>query len=129
MHAAATALVDEQRKTTNAVQASTVSLSNWIAAIALLISAFLAVTGLVIVRGIAARLREAISQLYDGADQVTAAAGQISASSQALAQGASEQAASLQQTSASSEEISSMTQRNAEALVMRINSCRQSVIG
>jgi methyl-accepting chemotaxis protein len=49
---------------------------------------------------------------------LTAAAAQISMTSQTLAEGASEQAASLEETSASLEEVSSMTKRNSE------NSCR-----
>jgi len=47
-------------------------------------------------------------------DQTTAAAGQVSSSSQSLAEGASEQAASIEETSASLEEMASMTRRNAE---------------
>jgi len=46
--------------------------------------------------------------------QTSAAADQISQSSQVLAQGASEQAASLEETSASLEELTSMTKRNAD---------------
>jgi methyl-accepting chemotaxis protein len=67
-----------------------------------------------IVRGINRALTHAVTELGDGAEQVSSAAGQVSSSSQSLAQGASEQAASLQETSASSEEMSSMTRKNSE---------------
>ena len=54
-----------------------------------------------------------IEGLNEGVDQVAAAAGEVSSSSQTLAQGASEQAASIEETSASLEEMSSMTKQNA----------------
>ncbi|MFT3870171.1 MAG: methyl-accepting chemotaxis protein [Nibricoccus sp.] len=59
-------------------------------------------------------VRTIADSLSDGAIQITAAAGQVSGSSQSLAEGASEQAASLEESSSSLEEISSMTKRNAE---------------
>jgi hypothetical protein len=67
-----------------------------------------------IVRGINKDLTQAITELAEGAEQVSSASGQVSGSSQSLAQGASEQAASLEETSASSEEMSSMTRKNSE---------------
>ena len=67
-----------------------------------------------VVRGINLVLRQAVSDLSGGAEQVASAAAQVSASSQSLAQGSSEQAASLEETSASSEEINSMALKNAE---------------
>ncbi len=67
-----------------------------------------------LVRNIARILTTSISELSEGAEQVAAAAGQVSSSSQALAQGSSEQAASLEETSASSEEINSMARKNSE---------------
>jgi methyl-accepting chemotaxis protein/methyl-accepting chemotaxis protein-1 (serine sensor receptor) len=113
MHTAATALVAEQKKTIDAVQASSIATSNWIAACAILFSVALGSIGVTVVRRITLQLRHSIIDLHEGADQVSSAAGQISASSQSLAQGASEQAASLQETAASSEEMSSVTRRNA----------------
>ncbi|MHB1673434.1 MAG: methyl-accepting chemotaxis protein [Acidobacteriaceae bacterium] len=68
----------------------------------------------VVIRGMNNALRQAVSELNEGAGQVTSAASQIASSSQSLAQGASEQAASLEETSASSEEINSMARKNAE---------------
>jgi methyl-accepting chemotaxis protein len=67
-----------------------------------------------IVRGINRVLTHAVTELGEGAEQVSSASGQVSSSSQSLAQGASEQAASLEETSASSEEMASMTRKNAE---------------
>jgi len=113
MHAGATALAEEQKKTIDAIQASSVSTSNWIAAFAIFFSVLLGTIGAEVVRRITRQLRQSIVDLHEGADQVAHAAGQISASSQSLAQGACEQAASLEETSASSEEMSSMTRRNA----------------
>lgn len=54
------------------------------------------------------------SALAASAEQVAAAAGQVSSSSMSLSQGASEQAATLEQTSASGEEVNSMANRNTE---------------
>ncbi len=58
-------------------------------------------------------LRNVITGLSSGAEQVNASSMQLSGSSQELAEGASEQAASLQQTSSSLEEMSSQTQQAA----------------
>lgn len=59
-------------------------------------------------------LRRITLQMADGAGQVAAAAGQISASSQSLAQGSSEMAATIEETSASSVELAAMTSKNAD---------------
>ena len=67
-----------------------------------------------IIVGVNKALKRAVTELSEGAEQVSSASGQVSGSSQSLAQGASEQAASLEETSASSEEMSSMTRKNAE---------------
>ncbi|MFZ5585321.1 MAG: methyl-accepting chemotaxis protein [Thermodesulfobacteriota bacterium] len=58
-------------------------------------------------------INRAIAELTDMADQVAAAAGQVSAASQALADNASSQAASLQQISAALAETTGMAQRNS----------------
>jgi len=60
-------------------------------------------------------LRRIVSELSEGSQQITAAAGQVASSSQSLAQGASEQAASLEETSASSEEINTMAHHNSDS--------------
>lgn len=69
---------------------------------------------LLISRSIMRLLKRTVHNLTGGADEVTAASGQISFSSQTLAEGASEQASSLEETSASIEEMSSVTARNAD---------------
>ncbi|MEW5722659.1 MAG: methyl-accepting chemotaxis protein [Thermodesulfobacteriota bacterium] len=69
--------------------------------------------GLFIARTISRNLRRIIDVLGLGAEQVTTAAGQVSASSQASAEGSSEQAAALEETSSSLEEMAAMTKQNA----------------
>ncbi|CAB1082671.1 Methyl-accepting chemotaxis protein [Olavius algarvensis Delta 1 endosymbiont] len=51
--------------------------------------------------------------MFESADHVTVASGQVSTSSQLLAEISSEQAASIEETSASMEEMDSMTKNNA----------------
>ncbi len=106
-HAAAKKNADE-----GASAADTARWWNW--AVALLSVAIGGILSLFVVRGINRALHQAVQELAEGAEQVSAAASQVSSSSQSLAQGASEQAASLEQTSASSEEINSMASRNSE---------------
>jgi methyl-accepting chemotaxis protein len=88
---------------------------SWLSSLMLLLS-IAAGSGslLVVVRGINRVLNRTVSELAEGAQQITSASSQVASSSQGLAQGASEQAASLEETSASSEEITSMTRKNAE---------------
>ena len=78
---------------------------------------FLALTIVLVLffaRGISRPITRVVEGLNDGADQVAAASGEVSASSQSLAEGASEQAASLEETSSSLEEMASMTKQNAD---------------
>jgi methyl-accepting chemotaxis protein/methyl-accepting chemotaxis protein-1 (serine sensor receptor) len=72
------------------------------------------VVAIIIIRKISSRLRLAVGELSQVADEMAEAAAQVSTSSQSLAQGSSEQAAALQQTSASSQEINSMARLNSE---------------
>ena len=72
------------------------------------------VLGILISRGINNTLRRFAASLGSGAEQTTAAAGQVAQSSQSMAAGASEQASSLEETSAALEEITSMTKQNAD---------------
>lgn len=67
-----------------------------------------------LVQKIVGDLADTATSLYEGAQQIAAAATEVSSSSQSLAQGASEQAASIQETSAAAEEINSMARRNTE---------------
>jgi methyl-accepting chemotaxis protein len=73
-----------------------------------------AAIGLAIVRSTNAVLRQAVTELSTGAQQVASASGQVSGASQTLSEGATQQAASLEETSASMEEMASMTRQNAE---------------
>ncbi len=109
---------DFNRKTgdaNTAAAASTGSRMKWLTWLGLVISV-VGGSGIfyVVVRGINQVLNRTVSELAEGAGQITSASSQVASSSQSLAQGASEQAASLEETSASSEEITSMTRKNAE---------------
>jgi methyl-accepting chemotaxis protein len=66
-------------------------------------------------RGISLPLKQVISNMDEGADQVSSASGQIASASQTLAEGSSEQAASLEETSSSLEEMATMTRQNADS--------------
>jgi len=67
-----------------------------------------------IVFGINRSLLHTATSLSDGAEQIAAAATQVSAASQTLAQGATQQAAAIEETSASTEEINSMARRSTD---------------
>jgi methyl-accepting chemotaxis protein len=73
-----------------------------------------AITATIIVIGVNRVLVRTATSLHEGAEQVAAAAAQVSGSSQALAAGASQQAASLEETTSALEEVASMSKRNAE---------------
>ncbi len=68
-----------------------------------------------ITRGITRSITRVIEELTSGAEQVAAAAGQVSSASQSSAQGASEQASSLEETSSALEEMASMSKTNADS--------------
>ncbi|MHB1013992.1 MAG: methyl-accepting chemotaxis protein [Desulfurivibrionaceae bacterium] len=65
-------------------------------------------------RGISTTLRRISLALGEGANQVGAAAGEVSSSSQTLAEGASQQAAAVEETSASLEEVGAMIKQDAD---------------
>lgn len=67
----------------------------------------------IIIRSLSRALHEISGYLGLGANNLRAAAAQVSAASNSLAEGASTQAAALQESSASLEEVATMTQRNA----------------
>jgi methyl-accepting chemotaxis protein len=67
-----------------------------------------------IIKHLDRQLRQSITELSEGAEQVASAASQVSSSSQSLARDTSEQAAMIEETSASSEEINSMAKRSSE---------------
>ena len=67
-----------------------------------------------IVRGISSAITHVSLSLHEGAEQVAAAAGEVSSSSQSLAEGASQQAAAVEETSASLEELGAMIRQDAD---------------
>jgi len=67
-----------------------------------------------IVRSTSGVLRDSVTELTEGSQQVASAAGQVATSAQSLSQGATEQAASLEETSASMEEMASMARKNSQ---------------
>lgn len=67
-----------------------------------------------ITTGITRPVKRVAAGLREGADQVAAAAREVSSSSQSLAEGTTEQASSLEEASSSLEEMSSMTRKNAD---------------
>jgi len=86
----------------------------WWTSAMLIVSILVGGVVIFIVNGINQELRRTAISLSEGAEQIAAAATQVSSSSQSLALGASEQAASIQDTSASTEQINSMARRNTE---------------
>ncbi|MBW2645238.1 MAG: hypothetical protein JRE23_03480 [Deltaproteobacteria bacterium] len=59
-------------------------------------------------------LKQNITGLRSGTENIASAAVQIASASQSLAEGSSEQAASIEETSSSLEEMASMTKQNAD---------------
>jgi methyl-accepting chemotaxis protein len=94
-----------------AAKNSLINLTSVLFAVGIIVGILLA---FLIVRSIAKALNRVIAHLTDGADQVAAASGEVSSSSQQLAEGAGEQASSLEETSSSLEELASMTRQNAD---------------
>jgi methyl-accepting chemotaxis protein len=70
--------------------------------------------GFLISRSINKALSRTVQGLAESSDQVSSAAGEVSAASQSLAEGSSEQAASIEETSSSLEEMAAMTKQNAD---------------
>ncbi|HXN48475.1 MAG TPA: methyl-accepting chemotaxis protein [Bryobacteraceae bacterium] len=94
--------------------ASLVRGSRWACWIAIVLALLAGGCVLFVVHHINRALRQCAQELRDGADQVAAAAGQVSAGSQSQAQTASEHSASLGQASSASQEVRAMTRQNAE---------------
>jgi methyl-accepting chemotaxis protein/methyl-accepting chemotaxis protein-1 (serine sensor receptor) len=91
--------------------------ARWMISAVGLFSLLVAAGGVFLVRQINQRLRKAVVELKEGAEQVASAAGQVATSSQSQAQAASEQAASLEETSSATQEIDSMARKNSESSV------------
>jgi methyl-accepting chemotaxis protein len=64
-------------------------------------------------QAMSAKLGEVISEVRGGAEALTSASGQVSATSQTLSQGTGEQAASVEETTSSLEEMSASISQNA----------------
>lgn len=107
-------LTNSAKALTASQQEAVTNERRWITIGLLLCFTVMAAASLVVVRRVNAGLRHAVVELSEGAEQIAAAAAQVSTASQTLAQGTSEQAASLQETSASGQEMASTTARNAE---------------
>lgn len=99
-----------------------------IATILTLLSAAVAMTiAYLLTRSITRPINESVTNLDRASNQIAAAAGQISFSSESLAEGASEQASSLEETSASMEELNSMTHQNAANAAQADTMMRQAL--
>ena len=86
-----------------------------ILAIGLLIAIIIGIIlSIIITKSIVKPISNAIAGLSSGANQVTAASGEIASTSQGMASGASEQAAALEEISSSLNEITSMTKQTAD---------------
>jgi methyl-accepting chemotaxis protein len=92
--------------------------SKFLGLLALALAAIAMVSGAVLAfflgRGISTTLKQVSLTLNEGAEQVAAAAGEVSSSSQTLAEGASQQAAAVEETSASLEEVGAMVKQDAD---------------
>ena len=86
----------------------------WITVALLLIGITAGAGVLWMVRHANQSLRVLATHMAEDAENVSAAAAQVSRASQSLAEGATEQAASLEQTSSSTQEITSITRQNAD---------------
>jgi methyl-accepting chemotaxis protein len=103
------------------------STSAWGITLASLIMALIGgAIGVLASNSIARPITRVIRGLFEGAEQVASASGEVSSSSQSLAEGASQQAAALEESSSALEEMASMTRRNADN-ANQANSLRQQV--
>ncbi|MBB1076303.1 methyl-accepting chemotaxis protein [Rhodoferax sp. 4810] len=64
--------------------------------------------------GMVERLRQIVSEVRVGADNLSSASSEVSSTAQALSQGATQQAASVEETTASIEELNASVQQNTE---------------
>jgi methyl-accepting chemotaxis protein len=106
----------EVETTRDGVQQNIRSVVEWTAGVTLGVLVVMLILSFIFTqRSIIRPVTRIIASLNEGSEQVAAAAGEISSTSQLLAEGASEQAASIEETSSSLEEMSSMTRRNADS--------------
>jgi methyl-accepting chemotaxis protein/methyl-accepting chemotaxis protein-1 (serine sensor receptor) len=90
----------------------TVSRSQNVILVLIVISLLVASAVLYIVRGSVLTLRRLADEVRKGADEVAGAATQVATSSMAMSQGSCEHAAALEETSASTEEIGAVARQN-----------------
>lgn len=88
--------------------------SYWIILVLFVLGGIVGVVVIFVIRGLDSHLRQVVTELNDGASQVSQAANEVSSSSQSLARESSEQAAMIEETSASAEQVNSMARRNVE---------------
>jgi methyl-accepting chemotaxis protein len=128
----ATSLVEQQSRDLAAASgaSATKSANNRLITIALLLIG-LAAGGVVfwMVHRANQSLRGLATRMAEGAENVSAAAMQVSRSSQLLAEGATQQSASLEETSSSTEEIASITRKNADHALQVAGLMQQSSEG
>jgi methyl-accepting chemotaxis protein len=86
----------------------------WVGVLAIVALGLGLVAAFLIVRGVTTAILQVSLSLHEGSEQVAAAAGEISSSSQTLAEGASQQAAAVEETSASLEEVGAMIKQDAD---------------
>jgi hypothetical protein len=127
---AATCPVDEFLKLANNIKTEAgkqAVTAGWVITLTSLIMIVIgALVGFFSSNSIARPIARVIKGLFDGAEQVAAAAGEVSSSSQSLAEGASEQAAALEESSSALEQMASMTRQNADN-ANQANTLRQQV--
>jgi methyl-accepting chemotaxis protein len=123
---AAGAYQEDYESTLNQVRQALVQLVRWVAIATVLVGVLCLVFSLFVSSSITRPVMKVIEHIKTCSDQTSAAAYEVSTSSQSLAQGASEQAASLEETSASLEELSGMTRQNAEGVRKANDLARQA---
>lgn len=84
------------------------------AAVAVMVSL---VTAYIITKSVTMPINRIIDSLFEEAQEIDTASGQLSSTSNSLAEGATQNAASLEETSAALEELTSMTIRNSDNAV------------
>ena len=107
-------IFEMEKETTTAILTQAERLSAFAIAASLVIIAVALALAFSLARSICRPIDMAVKSLMSGAEQLSAASGQVSSSAQVLAEGATEQAASLEETSASMEEMASMTRQNSD---------------
>ncbi|MFA6900642.1 MAG: methyl-accepting chemotaxis protein, partial [Desulfurivibrionaceae bacterium] len=111
-------LLNEAKDAAGSVSVSAKASATFLGRLALLLGAIAIASGAALAfflgRGISTTLKQVSLTLNEGAEQVAAAAHEVSSSSQTLAEGASQQAAAVEETSASLEEVGAMVKQDAD---------------